>query len=117
MSDRPVDIPMVDLTAQHEALEEELVTQFRSVLRSGRFVLGDRVREFEADLAKECDLAHAASCNSGTDALWLALRALDIGPGDAVLCPSFSFFATGSAIVHAGARPVYCDIDPATQPA
>ncbi len=107
-------IPMVDLGAEHRALEADLLEAFRDVIASGRFVLGDPVERFEAELAQLCDVRRAVSCNSGTDALWLALRALDIGPGDAVLCPAFSFVATASTIARVGARPVFVDLDPAT---
>ena len=74
-------------------------------MASGRFILGEPVRTFETELAELCEIRHAISCNSGTDALWLALQALEIGPGDAVLCPAFSFFATAAAIVRVGATP------------
>jgi dTDP-4-amino-4,6-dideoxygalactose transaminase len=107
-------IPMLDLAAQHAEIKKELLESFAEVIASGRFILGERVKSFEADLAKCCDASHGISCNSGTDALWLALRALDIGPGDAVICPAHSFFATAAAIVRVGATPVFADIDPAT---
>ncbi len=107
-------IPMIDLTRQHSEIEEELIEGFREVLATGRFILGDPVESFEAALAKLCESRHAISCNSGTDALWLALTGLGIGPGDAVLCPAFSFFATAAAILRVGATPVFLDIDPAT---
>lgn len=105
-------IPMIDLAAQHAEIEEELLQGFAEVMASGRFVLGEPVTAFETELAKLCEIRHAVSCNSGTDALWLALQALEIGPGDAVLCPAFSFFATAAAIVRVGATPVFVDIDP-----
>ena len=107
-------IPMIDLAAQHAEIEEELLEGFAEVMASGRFVLGEPVTGFETELAKLCEARHCVSCNSGTDALWLALRALDVGPGDAVLCPAFSFFATAASIVRVGATPVFADIDPAT---
>ncbi len=104
-------IPMQDLAVQHEALEPELLAGLAKLLASGRFVQGEPVRAFEAELARACGAPHAVSCNSGTDAIWLALRALDIGPGDAVLCPAFSFFASAATIVRLGATPVFCDIE------
>ena len=107
-------IPMLDLSAQHAELEEELLEGFAAVLASGRFVLGEPVEAFESDLAKLCDVPHGIGCNSGTDALWLALRGLGVGPGDAVLCPAYSFFATAATIVRAGARPIFADILPAS---
>jgi len=111
---RPAAIPMLDLTAQHSEIEEELLEGFAEVIASGRFILGDAVETFESELAKLCDARHAVSCNSGTDALWLALRGLGIGPGDAVLCPAYSFYATAATIARLGATPVFADIDPAT---
>lgn len=107
-------IPMIDLAAQHAEIKPELLAGFATILDSGRFILGDVVESFESDLAKLCEVRHALACNSGTDALWLALRGLGIGPGDAVLCPAYSFFSTAATIVRAGATPVFCDIDPAT---
>jgi dTDP-4-amino-4,6-dideoxygalactose transaminase len=105
---------MQNLAVQHEALEPELLAGLSKLLSSGRFVQGDVVQSFEAELASHCGVAHAVTCNSGTDAIWLALRALDIGPGDAVLCPAFSFFASAATIVRLGARPIFCDILPGT---
>jgi dTDP-4-amino-4,6-dideoxygalactose transaminase len=107
-------IPMLDLRAQHAELQEELLEGFSTVLASGRFILGEAVESFESDLATLCGARYALGCNSGTDALWLALRGLGIGAGDAVLCPAFSFFATAAAIVRVGARPVFADIHPVT---
>jgi len=107
-------IPMLDLVAQHAEIEEELLESFAEVMASSHFVLGEAVETFESELAKCCEARHAVSCNSGTDALWLALRALEIGPGDAVLCPAYSFFATAATISRLGATPVFCDIDPKT---
>lgn len=107
-------VPMLDLAAQHSPLAEEILESFAKILSSGRFVLGETVEAFEASLARFCGTKYAATCNSGTDSLWLALRALGIGPGDAVICPAFSFFATAAAIVRAGATPVLVDIDPVT---
>jgi dTDP-4-amino-4,6-dideoxygalactose transaminase len=107
-------IPMQDLAIQHEALEPALLSGLSKLLASGRFIQGDPVRNFEAELARFCQADHAVTCNSGTDALWLALRALDVGPGDAVLCPAYSFFASAATIVRLGATPVFCDVRPET---
>ena len=112
MTTAEAKIPMLDLRAQHAELEEELFEGFSAVLASGRFVLGEAVGAFEAELARLCGVPHAVGCNSGTDALWLALRGLGIGPGDAVLCPAYSFFATAATIVRVGARPIFADILP-----
>lgn len=112
MTTTEAKIPMLDLRAQHADLEEDLLEGFSTVLSAGRFVLGEAVEAFESDLAKLCDLPHAIGCNSGTDALWLALRGLGVGVGDAVLCPAYSFFATAATIARVGARPVFVDILP-----
>jgi dTDP-4-amino-4,6-dideoxygalactose transaminase len=114
MSLTEAKIPMIDLRAQHAELEEEISEGFSAVLASGRFVLGDAVQSFESDLARICRAEFAIGCNSGTDALWLALRGLGIGPGDAVLCPAYSFFATAATIARVGARPIFADIHAAT---
>lgn len=105
---------MIDLVTQHAEIEEELIEGLTRVVASGRFVLGEPVASFETALAKQCETRHAVACNSGTDALWLALKSVGVGPGDAVLCPAFSFVASAASIVRLGARPVFCDIDPAT---
>ena len=105
---------MQDLAIQHEALEPELLAGLSKLLASGRFVQGDPVRVFEGELARACGAPHAVTCNSGTDAIWLALRALDVGPGDVVLCPAFSFFASAATILRVGATPAFCDIRPDT---
>jgi dTDP-4-amino-4,6-dideoxygalactose transaminase len=112
MTTTEAKIPMLDLRAQHADLEEELLEGFSAVLSAGRFVLGETVEAFESDLAKLCDLPHAIGCNSGTDALWLALRGSGVGVGDTVLCPAYSFFATAASIVRVGARPAFADILP-----
>lgn len=114
MSASPDPIPMQDLPRQHEALEPELLAALSKLVANGRFIQGETVSRFESELAAFCELPHAIGCNSGTDALWLALRALDVGPGDAVLCPAFSFFASAATIVRLGARPVFCDVEPGT---
>lgn len=114
MTASPDPIPMQDLAAQHEALEPALLAGLSKLLASARFIQGEPVRGFEQELARLCHAEHAVGCNSGTDALWLALRALDVGPGDVVLCPAFSFFASAATIVRLGARPLFCDIRPNT---
>lgn len=113
-SDTSDFIAMNDLQTPHQGLAQALLAAFAGVLDSGRFVSGAGVEAFESALADLCDVRRAVSCNSGTDAIWLALRALDIGPGDAVLCPAYSFFSTAATIVRLGARPVFADIHPAT---
>ena len=107
-------LPILDLTAQHMALQEEIEAAARRVLRSGRYVLGPEVEALEGEVGAMLDLGHVVSCASGTDALSLALRALDVGPGDEVLVPAFTFAAPAEAAALTGARPVFVDIDPDT---
>ena len=110
----PQPVPMIDLTEQYESIRGEIEPVVLDLLASQKFVLGDPVAEFEHDVATACDARHAIGCASGTDALILALMALDIGPGDEVITTPFSFFATASSIVRVGATPVFVDIDPDT---
>jgi dTDP-4-amino-4,6-dideoxygalactose transaminase len=107
-------IPPFDLSSQLAALGDELDQAVLDVLRSGRYIGGAVVSGFEQAFAAFCDVPFAVGCNSGTDALVLALHALGIGPGDEVITTSFSFFATAEAISRVGARPVFVDVDPAT---
>jgi dTDP-4-amino-4,6-dideoxygalactose transaminase len=107
-------VPAADLRAQHEGLRDELIDAFRRVLDSSGFVNGPEVAAFEHDFAAYCEVAHAIGVANGTDALMLALRALDIGAGDMVAVPAFTFAATAEAVYHVGARPLLVDIDPLT---
>ena len=107
-------IPFVDLTRQHAALKSELMRALETVLDGSRFILGDEVRALEAELAARCGVRHGIGVGSGTDALRLALAALDIGPGDEVITPAFSFVASTTTIAMTGATPVFVDIDPET---
>ena len=107
-------IPVLDLLRQYESIREELDAKILEVVRSGKYVLGPYVKEFEDAAAAYCGTKHAIGVASGTDALLLALKALDIGPGDAVILPSFTFFATAGVVHNVGATPVFCDIDPKT---
>jgi len=107
-------IPILDLTAQYLTLQSQLDAAVRQVLAAGQFIMGPNVAAFETEMAAYVGVPHAVGLNSGTDALVLALRALDIGPGDEVITSPFSFFATSEAIVANGARPVFADIDPQT---
>ena len=110
----PRRVPLVRLGANEPALHEEVLAAIARVGRRGDFVLGREVEAFEASLAGYCGCRHAVGCASGSDALLLALLAHGIGPGHDVLVPAYTFFATVSAVVRAGARPVLVDIDPHT---
>src|ERR1035441_9413130 len=105
---------MMDLKRQYQPLHQELLNAPDKVLFSQQFILGEPVAAFEKAAAERLGVAHAIGCSSGTDALWLALAAAGIGPGTAIVTTPFSFFASVSAILRAGATPVLADIDPGT---
>ena len=105
---------MLDFSRQYAGIRQELLDAIESVCASQRFVLGPQVASFERAAAAACGVPHAVGCASGTDAIWLALAAANIGPGDAVITTPFSFFASVSAILRCGAQPLLADIDPAT---
>lgn len=107
-------IPFIDLAAQRRRLGPAVDAAVARVLDHCQFIMGPEVRTFEAELAAFCGAKHVVSCASGTDALVLALRAFGIGPGDAVICPSFTFCATAEVAVLVGATPVFVDVDAAT---
>jgi dTDP-4-amino-4,6-dideoxygalactose transaminase len=109
-----IRIPMVDFKAQYQSIEKEIDVAIKEVLLSGQYILGPVVKEFEEQVAAYCGLKYAIGVASGSDALILALRALDIGPGDEVITTPFTFVATAHAIVHCGAKPVFVDIEPDT---
>jgi dTDP-4-amino-4,6-dideoxygalactose transaminase len=105
---------MLDFSRQFAVLRQELLDVIEGVCSSQKFILGPQVASFEQAAAAACTAPHAIGCASGTDAIWLALAAANVGPGDAVITTPFSFFATVSAILRCGARPVLADIDPDT---
>ena len=107
-------VPMLDLKRQYQPLHKELLEALGHVLQTQQFILGEQVGEFERLAAGQLGVAHALGCSSGTDALWLALAASGLGPGNTVVTTPFSFFASVSAILRAGATAVLADIDPAT---
>jgi dTDP-4-amino-4,6-dideoxygalactose transaminase len=107
-------IPSVSLNEQHEAIRDEMQTAIRRVLERQSFILGPEVVELEQEIARLHDCEYAVGCASGSDALLLSLMALGIGPGDAVLIPAFTFFATAGSVARLGARPLFVDIDPQT---
>jgi dTDP-4-amino-4,6-dideoxygalactose transaminase len=105
---------MLDFSRQFSTLRQELMAAIEGVCISQKFILGPEVASFEDAAATACAIPHAIGCASGTDAIWLALAAANVGPGDAVITTPFSFFATVSAILRCGAQPLLADIDPAT---
>lgn len=105
-------VPLLSLDQQNAALESQLTEAFQRVLHSGRFILGPEVENFENETAEALQVKHAIGVSSGTDAILMALMALDIGPGDEVICPSFTFFATAGCIARTGATPVFADSCP-----
>jgi dTDP-4-amino-4,6-dideoxygalactose transaminase len=107
-------LPVVDLKAQYNSLRDEIMAAVSDVLENSHFILGPNVAALEREVADFCESPYAVGVASGTDALILALRAADVGPGDEVLVPAFSFVATADAVSILGATPVFTDIDPIT---
>jgi dTDP-4-amino-4,6-dideoxygalactose transaminase len=110
----PSGIPLVNVKAQYERLIPQIQERIAGVLDSGVFILGPNVKAFEQEAAEYLGVPRTVGVANGTDALVLALDALEIGPGDEVICPSFTFYATAESIARRGATPVFADIDPAT---
>ncbi len=108
------NIPPLDLTRQYATIESEVSAVVFEILKSGRYIGGANVTEFEQKFADYIGASECVSCNSGTDALYLALQALGIGEGDEVITTPFTFIATSEVIANAGATPVFVDIDPVT---
>jgi dTDP-4-amino-4,6-dideoxygalactose transaminase len=105
-------VPLLDLRAQHLSLRDELLAAIHGVIDSQQFILGSEVQAFEAEVAYYSQTRHAIGCASGSDALLLALMALDVRAGHEVVTSPFTFFATAGAIARVGARPVFVDIEP-----
>jgi dTDP-4-amino-4,6-dideoxygalactose transaminase len=114
MNPRQNGVPLLDLKRQYLPLKDQIEEALTRVCDSGWFVLGPDVADLEKALAEYCGARHAVGCASGSDALLLALMAADVGPGDEVILPSFTFFATASAVTRLGAKPVFADIDTGT---
>jgi dTDP-3-amino-3,4,6-trideoxy-alpha-D-glucose transaminase len=107
-------VPLFDTAAPLTPLRAEMDAAIARVIDSGKFILGPEVEAFEREFAGYCGAGHAIGVANGTDALTIALRALGVGPGDEVVVPSFTFYASAEAIPPTGARPVFCDVDPET---
>ena len=110
----PVAVPLLDLRRQYDGLREEMLAAITRVCDSQSYILGPEVEALEREIGAFTGAGHAVGCASGTEALWLALVAAGVKPGDAVITTAFSFFASASAIVRAGATPVFVDVDPGT---
>ena len=107
-------VPLFDTSTALEPLREELRGAVSRVLDSERYILGPEVQAFEHEFAAYCGAHHAIGVANGTEAITIALRAMGVGPGDEVVVPSFTFYASAEAIPPTGATPVFCDIDPQT---
>jgi len=103
-------IPLLDLQGQYPPLRDEALRRVDGILASGNYILGPWVKKLEEKIATLCGTKHAIACASGTDALILSLKALGVGPGDEVVVPTFTFFASAGAVSHIGGRPVFTDI-------
>jgi dTDP-4-amino-4,6-dideoxygalactose transaminase len=109
-----INVPLLDLKAQYATIRAEVEPVVREVMESQYFIGGPKVEELEKLTAQYCRAKHAIGCANGSDAIVLALQALDVGPGDEVIMPTFTFFATAGSVHRLGARPVFVDIDPVT---
>jgi dTDP-4-amino-4,6-dideoxygalactose transaminase len=109
-----MSVPLLDLKPQYDAIKDEIDDAIQTVVESQYFILGPEVEGLEEEMARFLKVPHAVGCASGTDALLLPLKALDAQPGDEVILPAFTFFATAGAVWNAGFTPVFCDIDPVT---
>lgn len=107
-------VPLLDVSRANQPIRQELIDALAAVVDSGRFLFGPEVGALEAEVAKLSQVGHAIGCASGSDALLLALMALGIGPGDEVIVPSFTFFASVSCVTRLGAKPIFVDIRPDT---
>lgn len=114
MATHGTGVPLCDLQVQYRALKPEIDQAVSRVLASGQVILGPEVAALEREVAQYCGAGHGVGCASGTDALLLALHTLGVGPGDEVIMPPFTFFATAGSVCRLGARPVFADVDPLT---
>jgi dTDP-4-amino-4,6-dideoxygalactose transaminase len=113
-TDKQQSVPLLDIRGENQSLANVLTEAMTRVFTSGQYVLGPEVESLEREIAECCGVDHAVGCASGSDALLLALMACNVGPGDEVVVPSFTFFATASAVSRLGATPVFADIDAAS---
>ncbi|MCK5259748.1 MAG: DegT/DnrJ/EryC1/StrS family aminotransferase [Candidatus Omnitrophica bacterium] len=109
-----MNVPFIDFSKQYEAIKDRIDEGLKAVFKKGNFILGEEEKTFETQFANYCDTKHAVGVNSGTDALYLALGALDISVGDEVIIPTFTFIATALCISYTGAKPVFVDIEDET---
>jgi dTDP-4-amino-4,6-dideoxygalactose transaminase len=109
-----VQIPLIDVKAQYAPLQERLETRFREILESGKFIRGPHFYAFQEEAAAFLGVTKTVGVANGTDAIVIVLDAMEIGPGDEVICPAFTFYATAESIARRGATPVFADIDPVT---
>src|SRR5512132_82514 len=109
-----VRVPLLDLTAQNGPLRDDTLAAIARVVDSQRFIGGPELESLERELAQMMEVRHAIGVSSGTDALLVAMMALGLGPGDEVITPTFSFFATAGCVSRVGATPVFVDVDPQT---
>src|SRR5215470_10676758 len=107
-------VPLLDLTLQYAAIRDDVMAAIARVCDRQQFILGAEVDSFEREVAAHLGVRHAVGVSSGTDALLVALMAFGVGPGDEVITPTYSFFATAGSVSRVGARPVLVDVDPAT---
>ena len=109
-----MQIPLVDVKAQYAPLQAELEARFREILGSGQFIRGPHYYAFQEEAAAFLGVSKTIGVGNGTDAIVIALDAMEIGPGDEVICPAFTFYATAESIARRGATPVFADVDPVT---
>src|SRR5690606_41862751 len=105
---------MLDLKAQHQTIKDAVLARVGSVVDRQQFIMGPEIAELEREVAAVCHTTHAIGCASGTKAILLPIKALTLEPGDEVICPSFTFFATAGAVRNGGGTPVFVDIEPDT---
>src|SRR3954468_5060053 len=110
----PANVPLLDLVAQYQSIKEDVLRAMMAVVARQSFIMGPEVAQLETEIARLSGARHGIACASGTDALLLPLKALDLKPGDEVITTPFTFFATAGAVHNAGGTPVFVDIDAAT---